>query len=72
MTGELTTEVLPRVSPAHHYANAVSQILKHRDLTGAHVCTTHRIVGLSTGLILHWDEADIREEGIIYAKAHGN
>jgi hypothetical protein len=69
-SGQLTTEVLPRTSPSTSYINATSQMLKHRDASGLHVCTTHRIVDNVTQEALHWDEADIRLDGLVYVKAH--
>jgi hypothetical protein len=44
-------------------------MLVHRDSEGRHVCTTHRITA-PDGTVLHWDEADLKTDTEIIAKAH--
>ena len=70
LSGALSSvEALKKTVPAKSYENAFSQILKHYDVTGRHVCTTHRIIS-SDGEVLHWDEADVKLEGETVIKSH--
>ena len=70
--GTLTSEPVPRSQrPATNprYVGGTSQMLIHRDSTGRHVCTTHRVVAVD-GTILHWDESDIKLPTETLVKAH--
>ena len=50
-------------TPAHHYADSVSRIVKHRLPGGRHIATTHRIED-PQGNILHEDAKDFHMQEI--------
>jgi hypothetical protein len=68
--GTLTTHVaaaVPATNP--RYGGGTSQMLIHRDHSGRHVCTTHRIVDRD-GSVLHWDTADVHLPSETLVKRH--
>ena len=68
--GMLDSMVIPRKTVSSRaYPNARSQIVVHHTAEGVHICTTHRIVD-DNGLVLHWDEADLKEYGLTLGKSH--
>ena len=62
--GRLTSEVVLRKTvPSRNWANALSQIVKHRLPNGKHIATTHRIIAAG-GIVYHQDAKDILFQGI--------
>jgi hypothetical protein len=62
-----TTAVVSSVAPSNSWPGATSHLLKHRNLAGAHACTTHQIIDPIQGCV-HWDESDIKMGEITLAK----
>ena len=63
----LSTIVSAKDSPARHYPDATSRIVKHLIPRGRHIATTHRIED-SNGNILHQDAKDFHFPGLILTR----
>ncbi|GEM_PF-2253878 len=65
---ELTSEpVVEKDAPARIAPGGLSRILKHADLDGRHIATTHIILD-ANGLTVHHDSKDILVDGIRYTR----
>ncbi len=62
-----TVEIIGTAAPSKSWPNATSHLLKHRNASGGHACTTHRIVDPVEGCV-HWDESDIKMGDVTIAK----